>query len=97
VAAPQNAAQVSSAQEAAQGAQQAAQSSFAAQVHKREETVTQTDHAEGTKVRTNPDGGDGRGYTPQRRRRHAPQADETPDEPAVGFSGGDEHLIDFTA
>ena len=99
MAAPQNAAQVNSAQQAAQNAQQAAQAGFAAAVHKREETIAETEHAEGSVIKANPDGGgNGDGYTPQERRRQ-PNQDEDPsasDSP-LGFAGEGEHFIDFTA
>jgi hypothetical protein len=97
VAAPQNAAQVNSAQQAAQNAQQAAQASFAAAVHKREETIAETEHAEGAVIKTNPDGGNG-GHTPERRRRQPKEHHEEPEsESPLGLAGEGEHFIDFTA
>jgi hypothetical protein len=99
LAAPQNAAQVNSAQQAAANAQQSAQASFAAQVQKREETIKETDHAERTAIRTNPDGqGNAGGYTPQGRRHRARpgQPDAAPEE-APGMAADGEHFIDFTA
>jgi hypothetical protein len=99
LAAPQNAAQVNSAQEAAANAQQAAQASFAAQVQKREETIKETDHAERTAIRTNPDGqGNAGGYTPQGRRHNAQpdDSDGAPDQ-MPGITPDGEHFIDFTA
>jgi hypothetical protein len=96
LAAPQNAAQVSNAQEAPQAAQAAAAASFAAQVHQREETIAETSNAEGTKLRTNPDReGDGEGYTPQDHRRtySAPDDEASP----LGLAGDGEHFIDVTA
>jgi hypothetical protein len=96
LAAPQNAAQVSAAQQAPQAAQAAAQATFAAQVQKREETVKETDHIERTTLRTNPDGGnDGGGYTPQQRRQGAKDADA--EDSPLGLAGEGEHFIDFTA
>ncbi|HTX57769.1 MAG TPA: hypothetical protein VMD47_11780 [Candidatus Acidoferrales bacterium] len=98
LAAPQNAAQVNSAQEAPQNAQAAAQATFAAQVQQREEVVKQAEHAERTAVRTNPDGGNGGGYTPQQRRRQPHQEQEAPaQDSSLGLTGEGEHFIDFTA
>jgi|GEM_PF-5718794 hypothetical protein len=97
MAAPQNAAQVNSAQQAAQNAQQVAQAGFAAAVHKREETVAQTEHAEGSVIKTNPDGSNG-GYSPQQRRRQPKEQQEEPaSESPLGLAGEGEHFIDFTA
>jgi len=95
LAAPQNAAQVSVAQQAAQNAQAAAQATFAAQVQQREETVKEAEHAERTSLRTNPDGSNGGEYTPDERRPsgHEQEAQESP----LGLAGEGEHFIDFTA
>jgi hypothetical protein len=95
LAAPQNAAQVSSAQQAPQAAQAAAQASFAAQVHQREETVAEAAHADGTTLRANPDrDGNGEGYTPQdRRREYTAPEDASP----LGLAGDGEHFIDVIA
>ncbi|HEY5350271.1 MAG TPA: hypothetical protein VIJ64_11075 [Candidatus Lustribacter sp.] len=95
MAAPQNAAQINSAEQAPQNAQLAAQASFAAQVHKREETVAETDHAKGTHIRTNADADGNGGYTPQGGRQGAHR--EPQDSPEIGLAGDGEHLIDFTA
>ncbi len=73
----------------------AAQASFAAQVHKREETIAEADHAEGTHIRTDADAEGNGGYTPQGRRQGARQEPEDPSE--LGLAGDGEHLIDFTA
>lgn len=65
-------------------------------MHKREETISETEHAERTGLRTNPDGSNnGGGYTPQQRRQGA-QDDDAQDSP-LGLSGEGEHFIDFTA
>ena len=91
LAAPQNAAQVSAAQQAPQAAQQAAQAQFASELTKREETIEESTKAEGARVRADADGGgNGGGYTPQGRREYNPDA--PPEDLAPG-----EHLIDFTA
>jgi hypothetical protein len=98
LAAPQNAAQVNNAQQAAGNAQQAAQAAFANQVQKREETIAETDHAEGAHLRTNPDGeGNGGGYTPQERRRHPQNEAEAAFDELAALPGDGEHFIDFTA
>ena len=93
LAAPQNAAQVNSAQNAPQAAQQAAQAAFAAELNKREETIEQTQAAQGTTLQTNPDGRSGQGYTPDERQRKTPYQT---DESSLGFSGEGEHFIDVT-
>lgn len=94
LAAPQNAAQVNSAQQAPAAAQTAAQNAFAEQLHKREETIAEAEHgARGSGIRTSPDGqGNGGGYTPQERRRHDYQATDD----IVLPSGDGEHFIDVT-
>ncbi len=95
LAAPQNAAQVNSAQEGPQAAQAAAQAAFAAQVQQREETIAETAHADGTTLRTNADReGNGEGYTPQERRRTYTAPDESS---PLGLAGDGEHFIDVTA
>jgi hypothetical protein len=93
LAAPQNAAQVNAAQQGPLAAQQAAAAAFAAQVAKREETVAETDHAEGSHLDANPDGGDGTGYEPGSREYRAAADDDGANEP----SAGEQHFIDFTA
>ena len=96
LAAPQNAAQVSAAQQAPQAAQAAAQATFAAQVQQREEMVKQTEHGERTSLRTNPDGSNnGGGHTPGQRR--GGQDDDGAQDSPLGLSGEGEHFIDFTA
>jgi hypothetical protein len=96
MAAPQNAAQINSAEQAAQNGQAAAQATFASQVQKREETIAQTEHAEGTHIRTNADGQGNGGYTPHGRRQGAHQEPEEP-QSGLGLAGDGEHFIDFTA
>ena len=95
LAAPQNAALVSSAQEAPQAAQAAAQASFAAQVAQREETVAETAHGDRIEMRTSPDrDGNGEGYDPQER-RHTYSAPD--DVSPLGLAGDGDHFIDVTA
>jgi len=97
LAAPQNAAQASNAQQAPAAAQQAAQAAFSSKLEQREETVTESAHAEGTKIRTNPDGeGGGSGYYPQGRRQQ-PHGHPSDDPAAFGPSDDGEHFIDVTA
>jgi hypothetical protein len=97
LAAPQNAAQVSAAQQAATNAQAAAQSTFAAQVQQREEMVKEAEHAERTALRTNPDGSNGGQYTPQGRRQQPHHDEESAQDSGLEFAGEGEHFIDFTA
>ncbi len=85
LAAPQNAAILSSAQEAPQAAQQAAASAFAAEVKRREEHIGEPDKIHGGKVRAREER-DGTGD--RRRQGHHREADD---------SGEDGHLIDVTA
>lgn len=95
LAAPQNAAQVNSAQQAPQAAQAAAQSAFAQRLQEREETIAETAQAEGNRIRTSPDGGGSGGeYTPRERRGEQPPAEE---ESPLGLAGGGQHFIDVTA
>jgi len=92
LAAPQSAALVNAAQSAPQAAQAAAQAAFAAQIEKREETIAETDHAERTMLRTNPDGGQNAGaYQQGGKRRHT--GDDASDADAYEL-GDDEHFID---
>lgn len=94
LAAPQNAAQVNVAQNAPLAAQQAAQSAFIDELHKREETVEETKAAEGSVIKTNPDAqGNGQGYTPEERRQNARRGNDS----ALGLAGDGEHFIDVTA
>lgn len=95
LAAPQNAALVSSAQEGPQAAQAAAQANFAAHVAQREETIAETAHGDRATLRTNADReGNGEGYTPQERRHTYSSPD---DESPLGLAGDGEHFIDVTA
>ncbi|MHB8145927.1 MAG: hypothetical protein ACYDGM_01535 [Vulcanimicrobiaceae bacterium] len=92
LAGPQNAALVNSAENAPQVAQQAAQVSFANQVHEREETVDETADTEGAHLRADADGhGNGGGYTP---RQHQPRGGSAGEAPPVGLCGDGEHFID---
>ena len=92
MAAPQNAAQVSNAQQAPQNAQQAAQAAFAAEAEKREETIAESANVEGSVINANPDGGSGGSYTPQQRRKRREEPEED-----TGLFASDEHFIDFSA
>ena len=97
MAAPQNAAVLSNAQDAPQAAQQAAQAAFAAEVMRREESVDEPVQVEGAKVRARgdrePDGEQG---SAERRERRAPQEEPQPGSP-LGLAGEGEHFIDVTA
>jgi hypothetical protein len=97
LAAPQNAAVVSSAQEAPRSAQAAAASAFAAEVTKREESVDQPERTESAKVRPRGDRDRPQRNPYQGRRRNpAPDADVPSPEP-IDLSDDGEHIIDVTA
>jgi hypothetical protein len=98
LAAPQNAAVVSSAQEAPQAAAQAAQAAFAAELVRREESIEEAAHIEGAKVRAR------RERQPEERGQSEPDRGRpTPDEaPAgnsnvLGLAAEGDHFIDVTA
>jgi hypothetical protein len=100
LAAPQNAAVLSNAQDAPQAAQQAAAAAFAAEVIEREESVDQPVHVEGAKVRARGDREPGDEHPSKGRRR--PQRDAGYEEPAasagpLGLAGEGDHFIDVTA
>ncbi len=98
MAAPQNAAVLSNAQDAPQAAQQAAQAAFAAEVMRREESVDEPVQVEGAKVRARgdrePDGEQG---SAGRRERRAPKEEEPQPGSPLGLAGEGEHFIDVTA
>jgi hypothetical protein len=97
MAAPQNAAVISSAQQGPQAAQQAAASAFAAEVTRREEQIEEPDKAHGSKVderkeREHPTG--------QQKRRRPPfgHRDVSNDaEHLEALFDGEPHIIDVTA
>lgn len=98
MAAPQNAALLSSAQESPQAAQQAAQAAFAAEVVQREEQVDQPTDVHGAKVRAREEGEHGSEHpSPDGRRRRAPQQEEAGGAGPLGLAGEGEHFIDVTA
>ncbi|HLI96895.1 MAG TPA: hypothetical protein VKT72_12510 [Candidatus Baltobacteraceae bacterium] len=98
MAAPQNAAVLSNAQDAPQAAQQAAQAAFAAEVMQRQETVDEPVKVEGSKVRAREDQEreDG-GSSPDHRRRQASEEEQAYTAGPLGLAGEGEHLIDVTA
>jgi len=96
LAAPASAAAANAVQQGPEAAAQAVQAAFAAQVEQRQETVEETQRAEGTKIRPDREGGSDAGtYSPRKRRRAIVSASENDvvavpaDEPA--------HFIDTTA
>ena len=97
MAGPQNAANVSHTQNAPQAAQQAAQSAFAAEVIKREESIAQPEKVDGQKVRAR----DERDPSERRQRQDSRQQREAAANPQSGLPADapdeDRHLIDFTA
>ncbi len=98
MAAPQNAAVLSSAQDAPQAAQQAAQAAFAAEMARREESVDEPVHVEGAKGRARGDRESG-GEHPSSdgRRRRASQFEPAATAGPLGLAGEGEHFIDVTA
>jgi len=94
LAAPQNSAVASQAQNGPQIAQQASAAAFAAQVREREETVAEAAKLEGNLVRPRGDEPQERETPEQRERREAqPEAAA----PGLGLAGDGEHFIDVTA
>ncbi len=59
--------------------------------------VKETEHAERTGLRTNPDGSNGGKYTPEGRRQQPHGDDESAENAPLELSGEGEHFIDFTA
>lgn len=101
VAAQQNANIVRNAEEAPALAQQAANTNFAAQLEKREETIEQTSHASGNKVRPRGESdreADGQAaFESQAHERQPGDAfEEPPAEHPLGLAGEGHHFIDVT-
>ncbi len=95
LAAPQNSAVASQAQNGPQIAQQAAQAAFAAQVREREESILESQALEGNVVRSRDDEPQEQPHPEGRERR---QADgEAAPTTGLGLSGDGEHFIDVTA
>lgn len=97
LAAPQNAAVLSSAQEAPQAASQAAQAAFAAELVRREESVDQTLHVEGAKVRAREEPDPDHGQSQSGRRRRERHEEAAPDAGRLGLAADGDHFIDVTA
>lgn len=98
LATPQNAALISSAQDAPQAAQQAAQAAFAAQVAEREEHVDEVAESQGGKVTRRQEREPADQRRPSHgRERHPGQDEEQPRGGALGLAGEGEHFIDVTA
>ncbi len=96
LAAPQNAATLSSSQNAPAAAQQAAAAAFAAEFTAREEQIEQPAKVQGAKVQARQDH-EHAGDRQRRQRRGTPYQDES-ELPLQLEKGGDgEHLIDVTA
>jgi hypothetical protein len=95
LAAPQNAAVLSNAQDAPQVAQQAAQAAFAAEVVRREESVDKTAKAGGSKVRPREDRDREQQAFSEGERREPEEDSQTPGP--LGLAGQGEHFIDVTA
>ena len=95
LAAPANAAVLSSSQNGPQAAQQAAQAAFAAEVADREEHVDEPVKIEGTKVRAREERDRSQDRRDQRRRNAG--SDDEAGPSGLGLSGDGEHFIDVTA
>jgi hypothetical protein len=99
MAAPQNAAVLSHAQDSPQVAQQAAQAAFAAELQHREEHVDGPVRTEGQKIRPREErdaSQDGSGGHSKQRRQN-PYENEAPAAGPLGLAGEGEHFIDVTA
>lgn len=99
MAAPQNAATLSHAQDSPQVAQQAAQAAFAAEVQKREEHVDAPQRTEGQKIRPREERDPAQdGFRRQSgQRRQNPYEDEAAPSGPLGLAGEGDHFIDVTA
>jgi hypothetical protein len=97
MAAPQNAALVSHAQESPQAAQQAAQSAFAAELAQRQEHVDAPEKTEGQKVRSREERDASQDHPQRDGRRKRPYDDEGSAPGGLGLAGEGEHFIDVTA
>lgn len=99
MAAPQNAAVVSSAQNAPQAAQQAAQAAFAAEMVRREESVDEPTSVHGAKVRAREERqpGDDQAFAGGGGQRREAQEEPAGTSGPLGLAGEGEHFIDVTA
>ena len=100
VAAQQNAGLFKNAEEAPAAAAAAANANFAAQVQKREETIEETAHASGNRVRPRgeSDREAGQQETSEEHAHAQHQPGEAFEEPhPLGLAGEGQHFIDFTA
>ena len=96
-AAPQSAAVASVQQLAPAAAQAAAQSAFAAQIERREESVKETPQAENAKIRPDGGGGNAPGYSPGKRRQAMKDQTGGDEMAAAAEDFGEKHFIDTTA
>jgi hypothetical protein len=97
LAAPASAAVASNAQTAPAVAAQAAQAAFAAQSGQREETIEETNKAEGSAIRAGRDGGGNAGtYSPRKRRQNGDQPEAAMEEAPSPYPD-EQHFIDTTA
>ena len=97
LAAPASAAAVNAAQEAPAAAQQAAQAAFVAELSHREESIDETQRAEGTKIRPDPEGSNDPGTYSPRKRRRSLQAQIDREAGSPPSTDGEKHFIDTTA
>lgn len=102
VGAQQNAGLIKAAEDAPAIAQAANNANFAAQVQRREETIEQTAHASGNRVRprgeADREAGQQEAFEQQAHERHQPgDVFVNPDPHPLGLAGEGEHFIDVTA
>jgi hypothetical protein len=100
LAAPASAAIASNSETAPAIAAQAQQAAFAADVERREETVTETAKSEGAIIRPDGEGGNAGTYSPPRKRKRGVDVYEGSNgliEEAPAAELGEQHFIDTTA
>jgi hypothetical protein len=96
LAAPASAAAANAVQQGPTTAQQAGQAAFAANVERREETIEETTHVEGARVRADAEGS-GNGEYAQQRQGRRPHHQAGSEDDASYDADGVRHFIDTTA
>lgn len=97
VGAQANSTVLRNAEEAPAIAQAAQNANFAAQANKREETIEETTHAAGNKVKAKTRKDESGGKQSADQHTHQRQAGEAADEHPLGLAGEGHHFIDVTA